>query len=153
MPFGLKNSGATFQRMMDNLRVNTSNVKCYVGDVVIHSATAVSHIKHLENVFALLLKHGLRIRLKKCSLIQTCVELLGHCIHKEVIHTVGRKIQTIRHAHSPRSRAELRSFLGIASYYRKFIRIFPKIARPLSEMDSEKAESQWTPQCRSHSTR
>ena len=66
MPFGLKNSGATFQKMMDNILVNVSNVKCYFDDVVIDSATAESHDKHLENVFVLLLKHGLRIRLKKC---------------------------------------------------------------------------------------
>ena len=67
MSFGLKNSGATFQRMMDNFYVNVSNVKCYADDVVIHSATAESNVKHIENVFALLLKHGLRIRLKKCN--------------------------------------------------------------------------------------
>ena len=52
MPFGLKNSGETFQRMMDNILVNVSNVKCYVDDVVIYSATAEGHIKHLEIVFA-----------------------------------------------------------------------------------------------------
>ena len=66
MPFGLKNSGATFQRIMDNILVNVSDVKCYVDDVFIYSATAESHIMHLENVFAFLLKHGLRTRLKKC---------------------------------------------------------------------------------------
>ena len=55
MPFGFKNSGATFQRMMDSILVNVSNVKCYADDVIIHSATAESHAKHLENVFALLL--------------------------------------------------------------------------------------------------
>ena len=52
MLFALKNSGATFQRMMDNILVNVSNVKCYVDDVGIHSATAENHVKHLENVFA-----------------------------------------------------------------------------------------------------
>ena len=106
MPFGLKNSGGTFQRMMDNILVNESNVKCYVDDVVIHSDTAESHVKHLENVFALLLKHGLRIRLKKCSFMQPRVELLGHCIDKEGIHTDERKVQNIRDAHPLRSRKE-----------------------------------------------
>ena len=57
LPFELKSSGATFQRMMDNILLDVSKVKCYVDDVVIHSATADSHFKNLENVFALLLKH------------------------------------------------------------------------------------------------
>ena len=61
IPFGWKNLGATFQTVMFNVFVNVTNVKCYVDDVVIHSATDESHIKHLENVFELLLKHGLRM--------------------------------------------------------------------------------------------
>ena len=81
MSFELKNSEATFQRMMDNMLVNVSNAKCYVDDVVIHSATAESHFKHLENLFALLLKHGLRVRMKECSFMQPCVELFGHCTY------------------------------------------------------------------------
>ena len=116
--------------------MNVSNVKCYVDDVVIHSATAESHVKHLENVFALLIKHGLRIRLKKCSIMQPRVELLGHSIDKDGIHTDERKVQSICDAHPPSNRKELRSFLGIASYYRRFIKNFAKIARPLSEKPS-----------------
>ena len=130
MLFGLKNSGATFQRMMENILVNVNNVKCYVDYAVIHSAAAYSHIKHLENLFALLFKHGIRIRLKKCSFMQTRVEFLGHCIGKECIHTDERKVQTIRDVHQPSSRKHLRYFLGIASYYRRFIKNFANIARP-----------------------
>ena len=140
MLFGLKNSGATFQRITDNTLLNVSNVKSYVYGVVVHSATEES----LENVFALLLKHQLRIRLKKCSFMQPRVELMGHCIEKESIHTDERKAQTIRDAHPPRSREVLRSFLGIASYYRRFIKNFVNIVRPLSKMTSEKTEFDWT---------
>ena len=95
-------------------------------------------------MFALLLKHELRIRLKKCSFMQPRVELSGHCIDKERIHTDERKVQTIRDAHSPRSRKELRSFLEMASNYQRFIRNFAKIARPLSKKISEKVEFEWT---------
>ena len=75
MPFVLKNSSATFQRMMDNILVNVTNVKCYVDDVFGHSETEERHIKRLENVFALLLEHGFRIRLKKCCFMQPREEL------------------------------------------------------------------------------
>ena len=131
MPFGLKNSGATFLRMIDDILANVSNVNCYVDGVVIYSATAESHIKHLENVFALLLEHELCILLKKCSFMQPRVELLGHCIDKKVIHTDERKVQTTRGVHPSSTRKQLRSFLGVASYYRRFIRNFSKIARSL----------------------
>ena len=78
VPFGLKNSGGTFQRIMDNILISVTNFKCYIDDVVIHSKTAESHVKHLENLFDLLRKHEHRIRLKKPSFMQPRVELLGH---------------------------------------------------------------------------
>ena len=95
--------------------MNVSNVKYCIDDVVIHSATAESHIKHLENIFALLLKRVLRTRWKKCSFMLTRVELLGHCISKEDIHTDERKVQTIRGSQPPSTRKQLRCFLGTAS--------------------------------------
>ena len=72
---------------MENTLVNVSNIKGYVDDAIIHSVTPEIHVKNLENVSALLLKHGLWIRLKKCSIMQPRMELLGHCCNKEVIHT------------------------------------------------------------------
>ena len=90
MPFGLKNSGAIFQRMMNNILVNEINVEFYFDDVIMYSETEESHLKHLENLSSLLIKHGLRFRLRKCSFMQPRVELLGHCIDKEGIHTDER---------------------------------------------------------------
>ena len=127
--------------MVDNILVNVSNFNCYVNDIVINSVTEESHIKHLENVFALLFKHGFCIRLEKCSLMQPLVELLEPCIDEEGIHTDERKIHTIRDAYLPSSRKQLSSFLGISSCYSKSIINFEKIARPLSEKTSEKSSS------------
>ena len=76
--------------------------------------------------------------------MQPQVELLGHCINKEGIRAVERKIQSIRDGQPPKSRKELRSFLGIASYYRRLIKNFAKIARPLSEKTLEKVKFELT---------
>lgn len=98
---GLMNSGATFQRMMDTILANVSNVKCYIDDVVIHSATKEEHMVHLEVVMELLKKHGLRLRLKKCSFVQPRVELLGHFVDKDGVHVDGVRVERIRNAHPP----------------------------------------------------
>ena len=76
MPFGLKNSGATFQRMMNSILINVIDVKCFIDDVAMHSANQEIHIKHLESLIALLLKYEFRIRLKKCLFTKTRIELL-----------------------------------------------------------------------------
>ena len=126
MPFGLKNSGATLQIMMFNILVNVTNVKCHFDDVIINSATAKSNVKNLDNVFALLINHELRIQLKKCWSMQPRLELLGHCTEKGGIHPDDRMAPTIRDAYPPSSRKQLRFFLGIASYYQRFVKNFRK---------------------------
>lgn len=98
MPFGLMNSGATFQRMMDNILANVSNVKFYIDDVVIQSATEEEHILNLETVMKLLKKHGLRMRLKKCHFMQPRVELLWGYVDKNSEHVDEVKVEKIRNA-------------------------------------------------------
>ena len=130
--------------MMDNILMNVTDVKCYANDVFIYSGTEEIHIKHLENVFPLLLKHGIRIRIMRCSFIQPHVELLVYCINEEDIHTDKRKLPTISDAQLRISRKQLSFFLGIASCYSRFIKYFAKISRPLSEKTSERFKFWWS---------
>ncbi len=132
MPFGLKNSGATFQRMMDNLLANVSTMKCYVDDVVIHSATMKEHVQRLEKVMLLLRKHGLRVCFSKCFFMQPRVNLLDHVIDKCCVHIDEDKVRKVRDAQPPGGAKGLRLFLGSASYYHGFIYGFAKVASPLS---------------------
>ena len=140
---GLMNSAATFQRMMDEILANVENVRCYIDDVVIHSKTKEEHMTHLETVFDLLRKNGLRLRLKKCFFMQPRVELLGHFVDAEGVHMDHIKVDKNRKAAPPKDRKGLRSFLGLASYYRRFIKGFAKIAQPLSEKTSESVTYEW----------
>ncbi len=86
MLFGLMNSQATFQRMMDRILLNVDNVRCYVDDVAIFSKNTEGHAAHLENVFRILKDNGLRLRIKKRSFMLSSVELLGHIVDKNGVH-------------------------------------------------------------------
>ncbi len=150
MPFGLKNSAATFQRIMDNLVANVSNVKCYVDDVIVHSATMEDHVEHLEKAMSLLRKRGLRVRLRKCFFMQPRVQLLGQIIDRYGVHTDEDKVQKRRDAQSPGDAKELRSFLGLTAYYQRFIKGFARIASPLSEKHLKRLTPSGRAKCNEH---
>ena len=137
MPFGLMNSQATFQRMIDRILLNVANIRCYVDDVVIFPKSTEEHARHLENVFAILKNNGLKLRIKKCSFMHPNVELLGHIVDKNGVHVDDQKVEKVRDAIPPTTRKELRSFLGLAAYYHRFIPGFVRIARPLNEKTSD----------------
>ncbi len=93
MPLGLMNSQATFQRMMDRILLNFENVRCYVDDAVIFSKNTEEHAIHLENIFTILKKNGLRLRIEKCSFMQPSVELLGHIVDRNCVHVGDQKMK------------------------------------------------------------
>ncbi len=142
MPFGLMNSQALFQRMMDRILVNVGNVRCYVDGVF--SKNTEEHAIHLENVFRILKNNGLRLRIKKCSFMQPSLELLGHIVDRNSVHVDDQKVEKVRNAVPPTTRKEFREFLGLASYYRRFIPGFAKIAKPLNEKTSEEVKFVWS---------
>ena len=144
MPFDLMNSQATFQRMMDRILLNVENVRCYVDDVVIFSTNTEEHAIHLENIFRILRNDGLRLRIKKFSFMQPSVELLGHIVDRNGVHIDDQKVEKVRDAIPPTTRKELRSFLRLASYTRRFIPGFAKIARQLNDETSNKVKIVWS---------
>ena len=146
MPMGLINAPSTFQKMMDGLLKDIPFARAYLDDVVIFSASLEDHLEHLQVVLTLLAGFNLRLRVAKCFFAQPQVELLGHIVDKEGVHTDPKKIKAIKEAPTPTDTSGVRSFLGLAGYYRRFIRNFADHAKPLHEMTSPKVTFRWTPE-------
>lgn len=148
LPFGLSTSPAQFQRLMDmvlgELGVKDSEVFVYIDDVLIATTTKERHMEVLRMVLQAFRHANLKFKPQKCAFFRDKVNFLGHVIDENGVRTDPDKVDKIRGYPVPQNMAELRAFLGLASYYRKFILGFSKIAKPLYDLTSPKTEWQWT---------
>ena len=136
MPFGLCNAPGTFQRLMERMfgDCRYQSVLLYLDDVIVFSNTVEQHLERLGEVFGRLNKQGLKVKLSKCSFFQHQVSYLGHVVSTEGVSTDPAKIEVVKEWRRPGHLAELRSFLGFASYYRRFVKGFSKLAAPLHQL-------------------
>ena len=134
MPFGLCNAPATFQRVMNYILRDVSGIKAlvYLDDVIIFSETFEDHLRDIKEVFTLIQNAGLKLKLKKCQFMKKSVQYLGHIISRDGIGPDPKTIEKIANYKTPISADEVRSFLGLAGYYRRFIPNFGSIAQPLT---------------------
>ncbi|GBG75094.1 hypothetical protein CBR_g19607 [Chara braunii] len=149
MPFGLTNAPATFQSLMDKvLREQIGRfVVVYLDDILISSKSMEEHLKHLEEVLAILKKTQLHLNLEKSEFGKDSIIYLGHRLSAAGLEPEATKIEVIRDWPQPTNIRELRSFLGLASYYRKFVPRFSIIARPLSRLTSKNVSYSWDAAC------
>ncbi|KAK3707424.1 hypothetical protein QZH41_002496 [Actinostola sp. cb2023] len=142
MPFGLNNSPATFQRLMQNIfRDDLLQILLvYLDDIIVYSCNVAEHLGRLEHVFQKLREHGLKIEPKKCSFFKTKVNYLGHVVSAEGIETDPAKTEVVANWTVPKTLKEVRSFLGFASYYRRFVPEFSKTAKPLHALVAKLSE-------------
>jgi hypothetical protein len=149
MPFGLCNAPATFQRLMDNVfyDVTWKFVLVYMDDIIIYSKTLEDHCAHLEQVIQLLIKAGLKLNPDKCDFFRKQILFLGHLVSEEGIRPNPTLVEKIRECPFPTSKRKVRSFLGLASYYRRFIKDFSKIAKPLYDLTKQNINFRWTEDC------
>lgn len=136
MPFGLCNAPATFQRLMQRCLsgLTVESVLVYLDDIIIYSGSFTDHLKHLDAVFHRLWKYGLKLRLDKCSFLQPEVGFLGHIVTRRGVKPDPAKVDAVRNWPVPTTIKDVRAFLGLAGYYRRFIAGFAKIARPLNSL-------------------
>ena len=133
MPFGLKNAPAIFQRAMEVvLRDCYAFSAPYIDDIVVFSKDGVEHIQHLREVFIALEKHGLTVKLNKCEFGKSQLEYLGHLIGNGELAVPSHRATAMTKFLQPKTKKQLRSFLGAASYYRRFIKDFANFSSLLS---------------------
>ena len=134
MPFGLRNSAATFQRFMDSIFRDLDFVFVYLDDLLIYSDTPQEHEKHLEEVFKRLDKHSLKISVDKCKFHESTIDFLGFQISKNGIEPPTSKKTAMKEFPLPCDSKALRRFLGMINFYRTLIPQFADIVYPISEL-------------------
>jgi hypothetical protein len=150
MPFGLTNALATFCTFMNDIFREWLDdfVVIYIDDILIYSGSLEEHAEHLRKVFQRLRENKLYAKLKKCEFEVTKVDFLGHRIIQEGLKMDDHKVKAILDWELPKSVPTLRSFLGLASYYRKLIKNFTKIVAPLTNLLKKSAMTyEWEGAC------
>lgn len=146
MPFGLKNAPATFQRLMNSVLAGLQNIKCfvYLDDIVVHADTLENHNKRLIEVFQRLSSFNLKIQPDKCEFLRKEVMYLGHLITNKGVKPDPNKVKAVLEFPTPQNPKDIKSFLGLAGYYRRFIENFSKITLPLTKLLKKDAIFLWT---------
>jgi len=138
MPFGLVNASAIFCRMARKLLEGLDNVESYIDDIIIHTEDWNTHLEAVKSVLDRLRQHHLTARPTKCELGKQSVNLLGHLVGRGIIQPQNDKIDKILSSGKPKTKKQLRSFLGSVGYYRKFIDQFAAIAKPLTDLTKKR---------------
>ena len=149
MPFGLCNAPATFQRLMELVLAGPQWTTClvYLDDVIVVGRNLEEHLVHLKSVFQRIREAGLKLQPAKCALCLEEVKFLGHIISKKGVATHPAKTEKVAQWPTPTNKKEIQRFLGLASYYRRFVENFASVAKPLHRLTEKTAEFKWTNQC------
>ena len=148
-PFGLRNAGQTFQRMMDSIFRDVPFAFVYIDDILIASPNSTQHREHLRQVLSLLQKNGLTINREKSVFGKSSVSFLGHMVSISGITPMPNKVEAIANYPEPHDRAALQRFLGMINYYRRFIPNAASILAPLCTAASTPKSKpfMWTDAC------
>ena len=149
MPFGLCNVPASFQRLMDLVLAGLQWSEClvYLDDVIVIGRNFEEHLQNIGSVLQRLRESGLQLKPSKCSFFKTEVEYLGHIISRDGVATDPKKTERVSTWPTPSTRREVQQFLGLAGYYRRFVKDFALIAQPLHRLTERTNTFVWTNEC------
>eukprot|EP01018_Ginkgo_biloba_P004724 Gb_28015 [translate_table: standard] len=149
MSFGLTNAPATFMRLMNNIQrpYLEKFVAVFLDYIMVFSKNEEEHKERLQKVLEILRQEKLYAKMSKCEFCKEKIEYLGHVVLAKGILVDPKKVKAVREWKTPISVHEVRSFLGLASFYRRFVLGFSKIAAPLTELLKKSKRFKWTDQC------
>ena len=146
-PFGLSQAPAYFQRLVHEVLKCITFAFGYLDDILIFSPDNKTHLEHLEVVFQRLREADLKLKASKCNFFKKHIQYLGHLVSGEGIEPLPEKLEAVRKMPPPTTPKEIRQFLGLVGYYRKFVPKFADIARPLTNLTKLDVPYDWTNRC------
>ena len=147
-PFGLSQAPACFQLLINKVLMDCGEFSMgYLDDIIIYSRTEEEHLQHLRAIFDRLEHFGLKMKREKCSFFKRHIQYLGHLIAEEGFKPLPEKLESIRKMPAPKNAKEVKQFLGLIGYYRKFVPRFADMSRPLTCLTRHDAVFEWTETC------
>ena len=147
VPFSLAQAPAYFQLLMNKVLEGLSYAMTYLDDIIIFSKNEEDHLRHLEEVFHQLKQAGLKMKCLKCNFFKSEIHYLGYLISADGISPLPDNLDTIKNMPVPKDVKEIKQFLGLTGYYRKFVPRFADISRPLTQLMKKETKFMWTPEC------
>ena len=147
VPFGLAQAPTYFQLLMNKVLEGLNFAMTYLDDIIIFSDNELEHLEHLEIIFCRLKEAGLKMKCSKCDFFKCEIHYLGHLISADGIRPLPNKFDSIKHMPLPKDVKEIKQFLGLTGYFRKFVPRFADISRPLTTLTKKDQKFEWTPAC------
>ncbi|KAL5554975.1 hypothetical protein UlMin_037211 [Ulmus minor] len=149
MSFGLTNAPAAFMDLMNRVFKEFLDrfVIVFIDDILVYSKSAKEHEEHLRLILQTLRDHQLFAKFKKCEFWLNQVAFLGHVISKDGVAVDPSKVEVVKNWKTPSNASEVRSFLGLAGYYRRFVEGFSRIAMPLTNLTRKNVKFEWNDAC------
>ena len=149
MPQGIRNAPMVFQSLMDKILrgVQYKYVMAYIDDICVFSPTFEKHLEHLADVFQRLRNANLKLHPQKCKFAVSRVNFLGHVLSRDGVSPDPEKVDAVKTFPTPKTLKQLRGFLGLSGYFRKFIKNYSVIARPLYALTTKNTPYVWSSDC------
>ena len=146
-PFGLAQAPAYFQRLVNEVLLGLTFTFGYLDDILVHSPDMETHLEHLRKLFMRLREADLKLKEVKCNFLKKHIQYLGHIISGKGITPMPEKLECIKDMPPPKTTKEVKQFLGLIGYYKKFVPRFSDLAKPLNMLTRKDVPFEWTPVC------